>query len=63
MQALETVRIPCPYCGESIEILVDCTQDIQEYIEDCEVCCSPIRLTIQAGGQQGVEVVARQENE
>lgn len=63
MHAIETVRILCPYCGESIDILVDCTIDSQEYVEDCEVCCSPIKLNIQTGGHQGVEVTAHRENE
>ena len=37
----------CPYCGESISILVDGSLDYQEYVEDCEVCCSPIIINIE----------------
>ena len=36
----------CPYCGESISILVDATLEAQEYVEDCEVCCKPIVISI-----------------
>lgn len=43
---LESVNIQCPYCWESIEILVDCSEESQDYIEDCEVCCRPIRFDI-----------------
>jgi Cysteine-rich CPXCG len=38
----EAIAINCPYCGESIEISVDCSAGDQRYIEDCQVCCRPI---------------------
>ena len=34
----------CPYCGESITILIDLSVDSQTYIEDCEVCCRPMEI-------------------
>jgi hypothetical protein len=35
----------CPYCGEPIESYVDPGGgERQEYIEDCSVCCRPIRF-------------------
>ncbi len=39
---LEEKDIQCPYCWESINILIDCSIETQEYIEDCQVCCRPI---------------------
>jgi len=36
--------ISCPYCGESITVLIDDSVAQQEYYEDCSVCCRPIRL-------------------
>ena len=36
----------CPYCWETISMLVDISQIKQSYIEDCEVCCNPIQLSI-----------------
>ena len=36
----------CPYCWESISMLIDISQRKQSYIEDCEVCCNPIQLNI-----------------
>ncbi|HSC47655.1 MAG TPA: CPXCG motif-containing cysteine-rich protein, partial [Gammaproteobacteria bacterium] len=44
MDALAPVEIQCPYCGETIEIVVDCSIENQRYIEDCQVCCRPIDL-------------------
>lgn len=41
-------RIHCPYCGESITIVVDTSADSQSYVEDCQVCCQPIEITIEA---------------
>jgi transcription elongation factor Elf1 len=34
----------CPYCGEPITMLLDLSASDQRYVEDCEVCCSPIEL-------------------
>ena len=53
-------RISCPYCGELLHILVDTSDSGSEYIEDCQVCCRPIVMSIAADGS-GVEV--RSEND
>ena len=34
----------CPYCDASISCVLDLSENAQEYIEDCEVCCCPIAL-------------------
>lgn len=36
----------CPYCWETISMLLDNSISNQIYIEDCEVCCNPIQLSI-----------------
>ena len=46
MNGVEAVGIGCPYCGETIELLVDCSVPAQSYIEDCEVCCRPIDIDV-----------------
>nr|WP_022836811.1 CPXCG motif-containing cysteine-rich protein [Salisaeta longa] len=38
----------CPYCWEPISMLVDPSVRSQTYVEDCEVCCRPIRLQVEA---------------
>lgn len=35
----------CPYCWETISMLLDSSVSKQTYVEDCEVCCNPIELT------------------
>ena len=44
MQPLEERPIICPYCGEAISLLVDCSITEHSYVEDCEVCCQPIEI-------------------
>lgn len=56
-------HICCPYCGEWITILVDCSVPEQRYIEDCQVCCRPIDISAQVSDENAVEVIARHENE
>ncbi|RTZ65058.1 MAG: CPXCG motif-containing cysteine-rich protein [Aquificaceae bacterium] len=46
MNILEEQVISCPYCGESIEILIDLSFGEASYIEDCQVCCRPINIDI-----------------
>ena len=51
MNGLEPANIQCPYCWETIEITVDCSVASQEYVEDCEVCCQPIVMTVEISMQ------------
>lgn len=55
--------IQCPYCGESIEVALDGSVDHQRYIEDCQVCCRPIVMTVSldADGEPQVSVGAENE--
>jgi len=53
--------ISCPYCGESIEIVLDAGGGArQQYVEDCEVCCQPWQVSVryQADGSADVQVTA-----
>ncbi len=36
----------CPYCAQQISFLCEELYGNQKYIEDCEVCCQPIEITI-----------------
>jgi transcription elongation factor Elf1 len=35
----------CPHCWQQISMLLDPAYS-QTYVEDCEVCCNPIELTV-----------------
>ena len=42
-------KFKCPYCFERISMLLDLSESgQQDYIEDCEVCCRPIRVIYEA---------------
>lgn len=43
----EFVGIQCPWCGERLETHVDLTAGEQSYIEDCQVCCQPMQLSLE----------------
>lgn len=60
---LPSFEIQCPYCGESIEILVDDSAGDQRYIEDCQVCCRPISITVSVDEEGGLQVDASSEDE
>ncbi len=62
MNQLASKNITCPYCGEQIELVIDCSFSEQEYIEDCEVCCRPINLIVTLEDNI-VQVIPKHENE
>lgn len=47
LQPDEFVAIQCPWCGERLETHVDLTAGERSYIEDCQVCCRPMELSIE----------------
>ncbi len=59
----EFVGTQCPYCGEHIQLLVDCSIPQQEYIEDCQVCCRPIQVVALVDGEGIAAVSVRAEND
>ena len=49
--------VSCPYCGESVEVSVDQGGGgVQEYVEDCQVCCRPwsVRVAVDVDGHPTV---------
>ena len=63
MSQQEPIEITCPYCGETIEILVDTSAGAQDYIEDCQVCCRPIEMTISLNEDDVPHVEVRRDDE
>jgi len=63
MPELAEQSIGCPYCGESIIVLIDDSLPEQNYIEDCQVCCRPIVFDVAVGGDGEMAVTVRAENE
>jgi hypothetical protein len=51
--------VMCPYCGEPNEIALDAGSGAaQDYVEDCQVCCRPWRVTVYYNDAGGAEVAA-----
>jgi hypothetical protein len=46
-----------------VELVVDSSVEEQEYIEDCEVCCRPITISVSLADEDTPQVVARRESE
>jgi len=60
---LPSVEIWCPYCGESITLVVDDSAGSQQYIEDCQVCCRPIVIAVSIDDDGGLQVSAVSEDD
>ena len=63
MNELESQNVDCPYCGEPIELLIDCSILQQSYIEDCQVCCRPINVNVSIGDDDEISVNVSSEDE
>ncbi len=61
-QLVET-RVQCPYCWEQISLLIDASVELQEYIEDCEICCRPIDFVVAVDEEGHARVQARLQHE
>lgn len=55
--------VVCPYCGEPNELSLDPgSGSVQEYLEDCQVCCRPWRVSVryEKDGSATVDVQGRE---
>ncbi len=48
----EYIAVACPYCGESVELVVDETAGSASYVEDCPVCCRPMQVDVEVDGDE-----------
>lgn len=60
---VDTAQVQCPYCGEMIEVVIDCSVEHQDYVEDCQVCCCPINFDVTIGQDGSAAVIAAHEND
>lgn len=53
---LVEARYTCPSCWEQVTLLLDPSGGpVQQLVEDCEVCCRPLRFTARFDGQGELE--------
>lgn len=62
-ELLQQHLVHCPYCGEPLEIDVDCSVRSQSYIEDCQVCCRPIAFQVEVDEDLVPSIVTRHEDD
>ena len=63
MESQQVLREYCPYCGEAIELLVDSSLGQQDYIEDCQVCCRPMEVSVVVNAEGEASVVLSNDSE
>jgi DNA-directed RNA polymerase subunit RPC12/RpoP len=58
----EEAAYVCSACGEEIVVPIDVSQGaVQEYVEDCPVCCRPHLLRVQVARDGRAHVTAEAE--
>lgn len=62
MELLHTLAEHCPCCGAPIELVVDASIAEQAYVEDCEVCCQPLVVQVEAHDPEQPQVRVTPEN-
>jgi Cysteine-rich CPXCG len=55
--------ILCPYCGETLEVLVDDSSGAQSYYEDCSVCCAPILFILTEDESGEIQIDVKRDDE
>lgn len=63
MSSVELVATHCPYCGEPIQLLVDCSAGDQDYVEDCQVCCRPLHIQATVDMEGDPQVIVQTEDD
>lgn len=50
---LQERPVDCPGCGARFTALIDASEADCEYVQDCEVCCRPLRFILRADPVSG----------
>jgi hypothetical protein len=57
-QVSDEFLVTCPFCGEQLEIYVE--PDVHgTFVQDCEVCCNPWRVSVSGRAEDRAVHVAR----
>jgi len=58
-EAESAAEVSCPWCGEAVVLTLDpWGGEVQDYVEDCEICCRPwaVQVRWSRAGRARVEV-------
>ncbi len=59
-ELLDERHFHCPACGAPVSVLLDLSVPEQTYVEDCEVCCRPLEISVRAEAGEEIRFSARQ---
>ena len=62
-ESVQFTTIQCPYCGEPFDTPVDASAGSSSYIEDCQICCRPIEISIDVSAQGTLDSVNAQRSD
>jgi hypothetical protein len=63
MSLSRAAKFECPYCMTYNDLEIDEANDIdQEQIVDCQICCSPIEVSVIDNGF-GIEIIAKRDDD
>ncbi|MFM8471353.1 MAG: CPXCG motif-containing cysteine-rich protein [Limisphaerales bacterium] len=54
----DTASVDCPFCGQSMELVLDTSIASQCFVTDCEVCCRPFDVTAECEAGEILSVTA-----
>jgi hypothetical protein len=54
------VEFLCPWCCENVGTSIDLTGGSRRCVEDCQVCCAPMEITIEVDGRGRLRAVTAQ---
>ena len=60
---IEDHAAQCPYCGEPIVLELDLSAGSQVYVEDCAVCCQPLRVALRVAPDGSYVIDVAREND
>ena len=60
---VEEHEFTCPYCWQPISMVLDLSTSIQDYVEDCEVCCRPMDIKVRVPAPGSLQIDVRREND
>ncbi|MBT8131333.1 MAG: CPXCG motif-containing cysteine-rich protein [Gammaproteobacteria bacterium] len=52
--------VTCPSCWEKHDVVIDLTTTEDHLIEDCQVCCNPMRISFQRDADLQLSSVSAQ---
>lgn len=60
---LDYVTVYCPACGEPQTMTVDTSGGAQRYVEDCQICCRPMDVSVSVDADDSARVRVGRDND